>query len=480
MSITKEDYAAWVRQYFNHPVAFVREVLNVEPDVWQCEVMDAVAMGERNIAIASGHRVGKSTVLGWICLWYMMTREPFKIGVTAPTSGQLEDAMFAELKTWLQKMEANAPGLAGILEAKSDRVDLVASNGTSFLVIKTGRVEQPEALAGLHSANTLLIGDEASGIPDVVFDASTSSMAAPNAQMLLCGNPLRATGYFAKCFAEWTETWRTFTVSSVDCPRVSRAWIEEKKVEYGEESNQYRARVLGLFPLGDDDTIIPMDWVLGAIGREVLVLPNEPEIWGLDVAEKGSNVSALARRRGKKVTSIEIFSGIEVMQLVGRVHAIWQSLPEKARPVELNVDGIGYGAGVAGRLDQLLSGTVVNSVNVAETPSIAGEKVYFNRRTECWYLLRQWFQGRDCSIPNDERLKSDLTKIRVDNTEGRKDTLKAESKKAMKKRGVKSPDTGDAVMLTFAGDGTAARPNSGFSRHRNKPIRRNVKGTSYT
>lgn len=474
-TLTKEDYAAWVRQYFNHPVEFVREVLNVEPYDWQIDLMCAVARGDRNMAVASGHRVGKSTVLGWIAIWYMLTREPFKIGVTAPTSGQLEDAMFAELKTWLQKLPN---GLQGILEAKSDRVDLIESNGTSFLVIKTGRVEQPEALAGLHSANTLLIGDEASGIPDLVFDSSTSSMAAPNAQMLLCGNPLRATGYFAKCFTDWKQNWTTFTVSSVDCPNVSRAWIEEKKLEYGAESNQYRARVLGLFPLGDDDTIIPMDWVMSAIGRTVEVLPDEPEIWGLDVAEKGDNASALCRRRGKKVVSIETFNGLEAMQLVGRIHAIWEAAVRK--PVELNVDGIGYGAGVAGRLMQLLDGTTVNSINVAELPSIAGATVYFNRRTELWYGGREWFQARDCSIPNDERFKSDLTKIRVDNTEGRKDTLKAESKKAMKARGVKSPDTGDSFILTFAGDGAAARPQAGYTRYRRGVIRRRIKGTSYT
>lgn len=473
--VTKEEYAAFILRYYNHPGLFVREQLGGDPYPWQDEIMAAVARGVRNIAARSGHRVGKSTVVAWICLWYMLTRSIFKIGVTAPTAGQLFDAMYAELKTWYLKLQ---PALQLLLDVKSDRIDLTASGGASFLTIKTGRVENPEALAGLHSENTLLIGDEASGIADLVFESSTSSMAAPNAQIILTGNPLRATGYFAMCFEKWQARWTLFTISSYDCPNVSREWIEEKKDEYGEESNAFRARVLGLPPRGDDDTIIPLDMVTSAVGREVVTVGPEDEIWGLDVAELGSCVSALVRRRGKAVRSkAEIFAGLEPMQLVGRIYGIYSALPDDKQPKAINVDGIGYGAGVASRLSEL--GLPAYSINVANTPSIAGEAVYFNLRTELWYIARQWFADRDCTIPQDDRLISDITKIRlVDSPEGRKQTLRAESKKMMRDRKVPSPDVGDAFVLTFAGIALTSK-GTGYSKYRGKPLRRRLKGVTY-
>jgi phage terminase large subunit len=469
VSITPEAMRQWVAKYRADPVAFIIEVLNAKPDAWQCDFLRAVARGDRRICVRSGHRVGKSTVLAWLCIWYMLTRYPFKIGVTAPTTGQLEDAFYAELRTWIQRLPN---GVRGLLEVKSDRVDLVASAGTAFLTIKTSRVETPEALAGLHSDNTLLLVDEASGVPDPVFESATGSMAGSNAQMIMAGNPLRATGYFYNAFTKMREFWTCFHVSSVDCPRVGRDWIEEKKVEYGGESNQYGARVLGEFPRGDDDTIIPLELVTSAIGRDIIQANSPPEVWGLDVARKGHNASALCRRIGRVVPApVQLFRGLDLMQLCGRVHALYTALPESQRPVEVCIDAIGMGGGPADRLKEL--GLPIRAINVAESPAVGA--TFFNLRSELWHKARAWFEARNVSIPKDDRLVSDLTKIRYDYTGGRSDRIQAESKKKMEARGIVSPDVGDAFCLTFAG--LAARAQGQGSRMAwNKPIKRNLPG----
>ncbi len=63
--------------------------------------------------------------------------------------------------------------------------------------------------------------------------------------------------------------WVTMRVSCEDSPRVSKAYLEEMKQRYGEESNAYRIRVLGEFPRSDDDTVIPMELLEMAMSRDV-------------------------------------------------------------------------------------------------------------------------------------------------------------------------------------------------------------------
>ena len=94
----------WRNRYHDDPVLFVREVLGVDPDTWQMLFLEAVARGDRKISVRSGHGVGKSTASSWAMLWFFLTRSPVKIVVTAPTSAQLFDAMFAELKRWIGEL----------------------------------------------------------------------------------------------------------------------------------------------------------------------------------------------------------------------------------------------------------------------------------------------------------------------------------------------------------------------------------------
>lgn len=159
-------FVQFVIDYQNNPVKFVQEVLGVAPDVWQTEFLEAIAAGNRRIAVRSGHGVGKSTAASWAALWYLLTRYPVKVVITAPTSSQLYDALFAELKRWVKELP---PDLKPLLEAKQERIELAASPTEAFISARTSRAEQPEALQGVHSDHVMLIADEASGVPEAVF-----------------------------------------------------------------------------------------------------------------------------------------------------------------------------------------------------------------------------------------------------------------------------------------------------------------------
>jgi hypothetical protein len=447
----------------------VREVLGAEPDADQTALLQAVARGERRVAVRSGHGVGKTTVLAWLIIWWICTRFPQKTVCTAPTSDQLYDALASEVKSWIGKLP---PALRECLEVQTDQIFLKAAPDDSFISFRTSRPEKPEALAGVHSANVLLICDEASGIPDAVFESAAGSMSGHSAVTVLAGNPVRTSGLFFDVFHTLRDLWWKLHISCVGHPRVTPDFVEDIRRRYGERSNAYRVRVLGDFPLADDDTVIPFELMESALTRDVKPLIVRP-IWGLDCARFGSDASALARRRGNVLMGpVEEKRGYDTMQLAGWVKSEYENTLASERPSEILIDVIGIGAGTLDRLVELK--LPARGINVAEAPTIFDEK-YLNLRAELWFKGRDWLYRRDCNLAGDEKLGAELVapKYRI-NSNGK---IQIESKDDMKKRLPKigSPNKADAFLLTLAGEAISAAGGQTGARW-NEPLRRRIKG----
>ena len=103
---TDNPFVKLMRRYRDDPVAFAREVIGVEPDEWQIELLDAVAApAVRRVSVRSGHGVGKSTAVAMAAIWHVCIKVPSKTVVTAPTSSQLFDACFAEMKNVAKRLK---------------------------------------------------------------------------------------------------------------------------------------------------------------------------------------------------------------------------------------------------------------------------------------------------------------------------------------------------------------------------------------
>lgn len=446
---------------------FVREVLGGSPDEKQCELMNAVAAGKRRISVRSGHGVGKTTVLAWLVVWHITTRFPQKTVCTAPTSTQLFDALAAEVKAWIKKLP---PDLQKLFEIKTEEIVLRAAPDESFISFRTSRPEVPEAMAGIHSVHVLIIGDEASGIPEQVYEAGAGSMSGHNAVTILAGNPVRSSGLFYDTFHKLRDLWHTIQVSCVGHPRISPDYVMDMARRYGEESNAYRVRVLGEFPLADSDTVIPFELMESSLARDVKPILVKP-VWGLDVARFGNDDTALAKREGNVLMEpVKSWNGLDLMATTGRIKNEWDVTPPSRRPEEICVDAIGLGSGVADRLREL--GLPARAVNVSESPAM-GER-YRNLRAELWWLGREWFAARDCNLGGDNALGGELIGVKYKFTSNGK--IQLESKEEMKKRGMKSPNLADAFMLTFAAPALSALHGSTNSRSWKEPLRRAIRG----
>lgn len=463
--MTENPFIEFRRLYAGDTVRMVREVLAFEPDADQQAIMRAYDAGERRISIRSGHGTGKTTTLALITVHHALTKFPQAVVATAPTSSQLFDALAAQTKAWFKKL----PGpLQELFDIKSESITLVAAPEESFVSFRTSRPEMPEALAGVHSEHVLLIGDEASGIPEAVYIAAAGSMSGHNACTILAGNPVRTAGLFYDTHHDVAHMWRTFHLSCLNNPRISQDFIDDMKSRYGEDSNDYAVRVLGEFPRAEADVVIPYELIQLALDREVAPSIVRP-VWGLDCARKGNDRAALAKRAGNTLLEpVKWWQGLETMELVGRVKAEWDATAPLDRPESICVDAIGLGAGVADRLAEL--GLPARSINVSEAPALGGN--YLNLKAELYYAARQWFVERNGTLKGDKETAAQLGWTRFGYTSSGK--LKIEGKEELRKRMKKSPDLGEAFILTFAAPATSAMYGSVNSHSWKEPLKRDI------
>lgn len=451
-----------IEAYSGDPVGFVKDVLRAEPDEWQERFLSAVGRGERRISIRAGHGVGKSTGCAWASIWHMVCRYPQKTVLTAPTAGQLFDALFAEIKFWVNRLPEP---IKELFETYSERITLKAQPEASFISARTSSADRPEALAGIHSENVLMIVDEASAVPEAVYESAAGSMSGEHAITVLIGNPTRNSGLFFKTHHQLKEDWYCLHVSCLDSPRVAPDFVRQIAATYGEESNAYRVRVLGEFAVGDDDTLITGEVVDAAMARDIEVDKDAPILYGLDVARFGDDRTVLCKRKGNVVLDFKTWSGRDLMEIVGLV----VNEAETDKPSEICVDSIGLGAGVADRLREL--GLPVRDVNVSESAALNPKA--FKLRDELWIAIRDWLNQRACKLPKSDELRQELVAPRYNFQSNGK--LKVESKAEMKKRGMRSPDWADSLGLTFAGNGAMVGGRM-TAWAAGKPIKRNIRG----
>lgn len=438
MTDFRQAFEGFVTAYRDHPVLFVEEVLKAQPLPWQKEFLNEIAAGRRRISVRAGHGVGKSTACSWALLWHQLTRFPQKSVVTAPTAGQLFDALFAELKHWVNRLP---DPLRETLEVFTDRVVFKGAPESSFISARTSSAERPEALAGVHSEHVLLICDEASAIPEAVYESAAGSMSGHTATTVLIGNPTRNTGLFFRTHHQLSSDWRTMHVSCVDNPLVATDFVKQIAATYGENSNAYRVRVLGEFALRDDDALIPAELVDAAMSRDIALDEKEPIVYGVDVARFGDDRTVICKRQGNVVIGFRHWSGEDLMGTVGRI--VHEAGMDK--PSEILVDTIGLGGGVADRLREL--GYNVRDVNVSE--SVAMNQQAAKLRDELWLAAKAWLETRAVKLPKDDELRQELIGPNYSFTSNGK--IKVEAKSDMKRRGMRSPDLADSLCLTFAG-----------------------------
>ena len=435
----QKQLQGWIARWrLQGPTQFAIDALGVEPEAWQIEAGQKL-VERRRLSIRSGHGVGKSAFMAWCILWFVVCFSPCKIPCTAPTGHQLSDILWAELAKWHRVLKENVPFLGTKLEWKSEKFELIEAPQEAFAVARTSRPENPEALQGFHAPNILFLLDEASGVPDEVYQVAEGALSSEGAYVVMAGNPTRTQGYFYDSHHKMRGSWATLHVNGETVQRVARQFVEDMAKKYGTESSIYKIRVRGEFASALDG-VIGLDIIEPAKTRDVKAAG--PIRWGVDVARFGDDLSALCKRHGNTMPEkVKTWGGKDTMQLAGLIKNEYDESTQK--PDAICVDVIGLGAGVVDRLKEM--GLPVIGVNVAESPAV--KEQYMRLRDELWFEARDWFDRRDCRIADDEDLIGELTlPTFAVLSNGKK---QVEAKDRLKERAA-SPDRADAFCLTFA------------------------------
>ena len=472
-------------RYRADPVAFFREVLGVEPWSKQIEVIEAIRDHKR-VAIKSGHKVSKSHTAAGVALWFHGSFDDARVVMTSTTSRQVDQILWRELKM----MHARAGRCVACKEADRERAarretpgprpcpHSVLIDGDPRELARTGlksadfreivgfTARESEAVAGVSGANLLYLVDEASGVPDAIFEAIEGNRAG-GARIAMFSNPTRTEGEFYAAFDAKAALYKTLTISSADTPNVregrvvipglaTREWVEEKKIEWGEDSALYKIRVEGKFVLREDGKILSVHAISeseklwpDAVGEGRLCI-------GLDPAGPGlaGDETAFAARRGQKVTALFALLGQTEDAILAHLLGFLKEhrmAREDELPLVIVDKGGPIGIAIYGRLrayaDANPHAFALLGVDASERAS-REPALYERARDELWANLARWVKEGGALIPDVKLAKELHTPQWIGQLSGK---LKVTPKDEIRKAIGRSPDRADAVALAVWG-----------------------------
>jgi hypothetical protein len=477
VTITDLDRAAWLEclahalpsPYRNDPVGWVRDKLGEH--LWSKQRVIAESVRDhRYTAVASCHDAGKSFVASRIVAWWLDVHplgDAFAV-TTAPTAPQVSAILWREIRRAHRK-----GNLRGHI-TQGNVPEWKMADGEQIGYGRKPADEDQAAFQGIHARYTLIVIDEACGVPRNLFDAVDALATNINARVLAIGNPDDPSSHFAKVCAPGSG-WNVITIDGLDTPNMtaeaigehpelavlfdrlelapstehipddlrpmllSPMWITERILRWGVDSPIFTAKVRGQFPDIGEDVLITPAMIRAAQERSLPV--GLPRILGVDVARFGSDRTIIALRSGPVARIIGDYTKLATTETTGHVIAA----KRETLAGEIRVDGVGVGGGV---VDQLVEAGHDVSDMQAGAAALDSEH-YLNARAEWYWALRQRFEAGDMDIDEaDDQLAAQLGAMKYRYTA--RGQVQIESKDEMRKRGLPSPDRADAVMLTAA------------------------------
>lgn len=435
------------------------------PDIWACQFLDKLGKEIRKrgfdgrnavepvqFSTASGHGIGKSALAAWLVKFIMDTR-PFSKGtVTANTDTQLRTKTWAALGAW-HKLSLTehwflwATGRGAMAFKHRDYPE------DWQCTAQTCREENSESFAGQHAANatSFYLFDEASGVPDKIFEVRKGGLMTGEPMVFDFGNPTRNSGaFFENTVGKQAHRYITTQIDARDVAITNKKEQQKMIDDYGIDSDIVKVRILGQFPAAGSLQFIPNDFVDMAIARQIMQERNQPLVIGVDVARFGDDDTIIFPRMGNDARSFGFkrFNGLDTWAVTTKVAEMVREFRSIGKEVSaIFVDGGGVGGGVVDNLRRL--GFPVFDVNFGGSPS--DKATYRYRGDEMWGRMKDAL-GKRLAIADDVDLRTQLTQREFGYTV--KLQINLESKSDMKERlgSGSSPDIADALALTYAAE----------------------------
>ena len=343
------------------------------------------------------------------------------------------------------------------------------------VVAQTCKEENAQSFAGQHAATSTswYLFDEASAVPDGIYEVAYCGLTDGEPMMFVWGQPERNTGEFHKiCFGSLAARWNHRRVDSRTSRFTNKELIAEWERDYGEDSDWFRVRVLGLPPTADELPFIDYSRIQAARKRPVEVLRDEPLVAGFDVSGGGAAWNVIRFRRGLDART---YAPIRITGEQGRERAVLIAQAAEvlrngvnSQPVAAMFVDSAFGAAIVERL-WTMGYRNVHEVNFGgNSPDVHCA----NYRAFMWRQMKDWLANG--AVPDDERFAQQIGSPGYHINRSSK--LVIEAKQEMQKRGLASPDDADALALTFARGRGAGRAETPASAIRTlKPLELNAR-----
>ena len=412
---------------------------------------------KRGISIRSGKGCGKDTVGAIVVYWFLFCFHSSKSYLLAPSMDNLKSNLMAEMALWRSRR------IGGETTCKiADQLDLMSQGcrltadpdkGKNWFAVCNSAgphlpaEQQVETLQGKHARYMMFLIDEASGVPDAVFQPLDTTLTDPVNFVILLFNPTRRSGFAYNTHFDRKERqyWIPLHWSAENSNLITPDQIKYLRDKYGQDSNQYRVSVLGEPPAMDDGSLIPYEWAMDATNLQFTPSKNDPVIMGVDVARHGKDPSIILVRQGPRVIEIQELRNLDTIEL-----SRWVAMrAADHNPQAICIDSCGLGIGV---VDQLNRQGINNVYPINVGRASTNPRKFHLLRDELWWKLRERFERNTLSLSDtpDQELIGEISGIKYEVRDNGK--IKVESKQDMRCRNMPSPNKGDALMLTMSVD----------------------------
>lgn len=356
---------------------------------------------------------------------------------------------------------------------------------------------------GVHAEHLLVILDEATGIPQWLWEAVDTLITGEEGRILAIGNPDDPSSEFAKrCDASNGSLHaagqryvtrlgaHVIPIDAYACPNltgepvpeyvrkvtVSAAWVADKEARWGKDNPLYISKVRGLFPDRSTHNVIGPNLIRRAWANDFA--GQAAGCFGLDVSRSvHGDENALYRDRGGVVRLVDAWRNPDLVRSTEHVMRLTQRVP--GVPIAVDTDGIGGAAFDLLRRGLPDLGDPAGRPRrvVAFSVNMPARKVrdFDGRRSEVWWAAREELEAGMWDLDEeDDELAAQLQAPRwlVDGR-GR---IHVESKDELAKRGISSPDRADAAIMSRFGaprvglSGGYASANGNGSNDRRSPV----------
>lgn len=413
------------------------------------------------MAETSGHGTGKSAMGAWLADWILSTR-PHSMGtVTAGTAKQLEERTWAAIQYWTKLCITSH-----WFEIQAGGIYHRQFPDTWKISCQTSKEENAQSFAGQHArtSTSWYLFDEASEVPDKVFQTAYGGLTDGEPMFFAWGQPVRNTGEFYRiCFGDLAARWNHRRVDGRTSRFTNKELIGQWIQDYGEESDYVKVRVFGLPPSASELQYIDKARVEQARRRTIYALADDPLIAGFDVSGGGKAWNVIRFRRGldgkpadMKPIRIPGEHDSERSQRVGICAELLRDRRPERQLAAMFIDSA-FGSPIAERLKALGFHNVyeVNFGGASPDPH------RLNMRAHMWAEAKEWLLLG--SLPNDENLCQQLCLPGYHTNNSGK--LVIESTADIQARGEASPDDAAAFCLTFAQSVAPPKPKPKQKQH---------------